>query len=463
MNRKRRLITITTIVAIASVAIGVVALTLAGKKSTPLDSNQALSLYQKAIRALPQSSYTYTISTTKETVLNKNVIPESAVQDITYQNLGTNDFLATVYEERKIGDQVISSAEQFKENTGYFSVADSGFRCPISADDFTARYAPLLLITSDLYKKVSGYKNRNSYVLNFTEPISLESWVTKTPSTPVQAEGTVTLTKNGELAHCRYNCTYTENGIEYTISIQSTPSKEQKSVTIQEDASRFTQICHPDAAKSLELSCAYLMAATDVHAVYEDTTFCQAFGDKRIQNIVLDTSTQEEWVARVTTTTTLSNDSKSIAQSTIVKEENYDHNGYSIRINESEPTEDEQIQQGVMREHCQNILIGSVMLPEYITTVEFSEEEGIITYRYEANDAFVAQIRSDAFVALYQDPNVLNTHTQEYTTERAEFYLSVDLGTKLPCSSGYYYTGFYTVDTLPYRLIYNAEQTYTIK
>ena len=463
MDRKHRLITIASIVAIAAVVIGVVILALAGKKSTPLDSDQALSLYQKAIRTLPHSSYTYTISTTKETVLEKSIISETATQDITYQNLGTDRFLATVYEELKIGDQVISSKEQFKEDTGYFSIADSGFRCSISADEFTARYAPLLLISSDLYGKVGGYKNRSGYVLKFTDPITLEPWVTKTPGTPIQAEGTVTLTKNEEIVHFRYNCTYIENGIEYTIRIQSTPSKEQKSVTIAEDTSRFTQISHPDAAKFLELSCAYLMAATDVHAIYDDTTFCQAFGDNRIQNIVLDTSTKEDWVARVITTTTLSNDSKSIGQSTIIKEENYDHNGYTIRINESEPTEDEQILQGVMREHCQNILIGSIMLPEYIASVEISEEEGILTYRYAANDAFVAQIRSDAFIALYQDPNVLNTHTQEYTTETAEFYLSVDLATKLPCSSGYYYTGFYTVDALPYRLIYNAEQTYAIK
>lgn len=461
MNCKRNLIFIAAILLIATIiTASIIIASSAGKYEKPLDYNESTSVYEKATLTLPQSSYSYTVHRAKEITTGNIRLSETATQHITFRNIGADDFRAAVNEEITIGNQVIESTEHFSGDCSYHSVADCNFRCSVTSEAFTSRYAPLLLIDCSNYADISGIKNRDGYTLFFKSPSAPELWFKETSAEFLSAEGSMAIDNEYQIISIGYSCEYRIGQNEFTLRIETIPLAKVNNVIIPEGANNYTVITHPDAPRFLEIASAYLMSASEIHTEYDDYIYCQAFGDKRIQNIILDTTHNNQWSAQVSTTMQLSNDSKSGSLSIVKKKETFDENGYAISVNDSSPTANEQIMEADMQKYCQNILIGTVMLPKYIASMEHNEADNLLTLRFYANEDFARQLRSDAYNILYQQTDILKSREQEYTTQTAEFYLTLDTVTGLPCSSGFFYTGYYTVDALPYHLIHNAKQVY---
>ena len=71
-------------------------------------------------------------------------------------------------------------------------------------------------------------------------------------------------------------------------------------------------------------------------------------------------------------------------------------------------------------------------------------------------------MRANACKTLYDNPDILSEQTESYSVDISVGYLRIDKDTGLPIASGFRYLGTYTIDSLPYRLEFRADQQYTI-
>lgn len=426
---------------------------------TALSSEKALSLYEKATVSSPLHPNTYSITLEKTILLGETPITEIHHQTIRYSNKDSDDFSVTVSEVTTIGEHSFSSTEAFRDSTLYCTLDADAFSGPMSQDVFLARYAPFSLIDPTLYSQISGIKDRNIYTLNFSGGISPETWA-DVQGEFQNSEGTVTLNTDGLVTEYRYTCEFIANGIQQKLAVTTILCADEHDIVFCEDQFNFKPISDPTAPKQLELACGYLLAATNVESTYKDEIYCQAFDDRRTQLISLSAAADH---TQVNTSIALENRSKVGGVSEITKEEYFKDGQYLISINDSEPVNDPEITAEKMRRYCQNILIGTILLPEHIASATVTSTDSSVRYSFEGNEQFSDTLRSNACETLYQDPEILTAQTQSYTTESASFYLELDIQTGIPLASGFFYEGIYSTDGLPYRLMYCADQSYQLK
>lgn len=424
-----------------------------------LNSEKAHSLYKNVTNNLSLDSFAYRITETKEMQLNKTATVTTQ-RTLQYFAKDTDGFSAKMVEDIQIGEHSIQATAYLSEDTLYYQTGAATFSGAMTQDAFLDRYAPFLLFDPQLYTSIHGVKNNGESTLFFTEASAPEAWTKLEDMEFLSANGSVIINADGDPEKFSYTCEYVAGGIPIKLSVATTPCSESQSLGSFEIPVNTTPISDPTATAFLDIACGYLLSNLEACAYYTDEIYCQAFDDRRIQTISLSTTPTE---AKVITNITLQNSSKVGPQSDIHKTETFRDGLYTIRINNSDPTTDPQITLDKMQEYCQNILIGTIMLPEHISDVTISQSNRSVTYTFTGNESFANALRSEACNALYQDPNILTDQTQSYTTETATFYIEIDSITQLPKASGFLYQGVYTNDGLPYRLDYKAEQTYDLQ
>jgi len=202
--------------------------------------------------------------------------------------------------------------------------------------------------------------------------------------------------------------------------------------------------------------------AGDIQAVCQDSIFCEAFGDKRNQTITLKSIQNTAWSAQVDTTVEIINSSKAGTTTNYTQKEIFEDNAYSISVDGGDPTVNKDIDVNTMRNYCQDLLVSTILLPDYITGATITESEDVYTIELTGNDTFAQLIDAEACATLYNNAQVLSSIAQSYTVEKMQCYLTISKSTGLPISSGLDYLGVHTIESFPYRLQFHADHNYIL-
>ena len=423
--------------------------------------SDAVQLYSNAVSNLNTDKLRYHVVTAKEAVVGSEVFTQNTEQTVTYENLDSAETRGIVQETLTIGNHTVQIQEVFADGIGYFTVENSQFCSPMEKDAYISRYAPAVLMDITLYNSICGFKTSDNYTIEFTKASALESWLWDQNTHFISASGSAVITGEGQLLQSTYNATYQsgQTYIRLSVTVDHLPTKP---VEIPVDLSQYQTIAYIDAPKMLEIACGHLLESVSVTSHYTDSILCHAFGDHRTLNIDVHTVNASDWSSRIDSQTTLSNNSKTGTSTVIEKTELFTDGKYSIRINDSEPTENPDIDAQDMKTLCQDILVGTIMLPQHIIAAELEESNDTLVIHFIANEEFAQLVRADACTALYQDVDILNRQTQTYATQTATCYLTIDKTTGLPLSSGFQYVGNYIMDALPYPLEFKADQQYEL-
>ena len=403
-----------------------------------------------------------TISKNQRTTIGSETFLEMSQQNLSYSNFNTEYMCASLEETFFIDDHCIAVSEIFSDNIGYATIEGSHFSSQMRAEEYQSRFAPAVLLDPALYSSITGIDNGETYVITFGQPSGAEHWALEDSSEFVEADGTAFVSYDGRLIKSIYAITYTRANatVQLTITVEARPS----SVNIgpPENASEYTPIAYLDGPRMLERACGYLLQADSVYAAYNDRAYFQAFGDERTQNITVQTDMVGTWSARVDTRIALTNTSRVGEVSQHTQTELFLDNNYSISTNGAEPVSNADISLETMRTYCQDLLVGTIMLPQYITGVETSESDNTWIVTFSASEAFAQIIVSDTCETLYGKPMLLAELAEGYTTDTLKCYLELDKSTGLPVGSGVSYSGTYTVEGLPYQLLFQADQSYDL-
>lgn len=403
------------------------------------------------------------ISKTQETTIGNDVFLEASHQTLSYLGLGTEDMRAALNETLTIDDHRVQITEFYANGTGYVTVNDGTFSGTISAGDYQNRFAPAVLLDPSRYYSVTGFDTGENYMIRFEQPASVEPWALYEDMAFMSAEGTAYVSYSGQLTGSIYTLTYQRRNatIRLTVNVD-VEALSAITITQPEDTSGYLKIEYLDGPRMLECATGYLLQADHVSAKYSDSIYFQAFGDARTQEITLHTAAGEDWSALVQTQTRLTNDSKVGLDSQLLKTELFKDDTYRSSTNGAELTDNEEITADDMYTYCKNQLIGTVMLPQYITGAQIEETKSTLRITFSASESFAPLISSNVCQTLYQKPELLNDMAQSNTTNTLQCYLELDKITSLPVGSGINYDGTFTVEGVPYALRFQADQIYDV-
>lgn len=402
------------------------------------------------------------ISKTLETALADDYYLETTQQTLAYTGKGTNSMRASIAETLDFNGHKVSICEFFANEIGYVTVEDSHFFSQISAQEYCKRFPPAVLLDAQLYENIAGFDTGDGYLVRFQRPTAAESWALDEYSEFIEAMGTAYISYDGMLTRSVYSILYTSGNAVCLLTVTADAELTTPSIAFPADTSVYTPIAYLDGPRMLERASGYLLQADNIRSIYNDSIYFQAFGDERTEAKTLHTLHDGSWSAKVDSDVTLANDSRVGQAAVFTQSELFTQGIYFVSADGTEPTPDPEITESAMRTYCQDLLLGTIMLPRYINGAELSETESTLRVTFTANDAFVQQIASTACQTLYQEPEMLNELAQKSTTDALQCYLELDKNTGLPVASGISYNGTYTIEGLPYQLLFQADQTYTI-
>ncbi len=423
-----------------------------------LSAGKAISLYEDAVSAVGEmTGICLTVTQTKTTTVSGDTISEESKQKITYTDLATDDMQGHVDQTLSIGSHVISIQEQYNNNVGYFTVAGVPFRGKLSQEAYLARYAPAVPITLTHYGTISATADGSGTKILFSDAVASESWLTTEKTDFHTSDATAYLDADGQLIRSDYNVAYGLNGIDFHIHTTVEIHRDVEiSIPALSDKESYTEIDYLDGPRMLEVACGYLMAADYVTAKYTHDISYQAYGDSLTEKIALNTHNQDTWAARLDRKIVLNNTSIDQVVSEATQTERYINGEYSIFVNGVQGAQ--ALTGEEMKNLCRDQLVGTIMLPDYISGAKINETKNGIRITFTAKEDFAALIRSDICQRLYQEENP----SQKYKTSTMQCYLELDKTSGLPTAASISYEGIYKKDGIRYLMTSKTKQTYDL-
>lgn len=423
------------------------------------------TLYRQAAnRASALQNLTLTITTQKTTVVGGESFSEERSQTLAYSGLGTGDFAATMEGTVTIGSQTIAVSELFSKKNVYFTVNDVCISGQMTAGEFCNRYAPVVPLDASLYGSILAEPDDSGMRLSFTEPKGAESWVIPEEAALISANGSALLDTSGTLLQSTYDITYSYGPavIRQTVTVDlhtDTPPQ----ISAPSDPSNYIPLAYPDAPMMLEIANGYLLQAASVSAVATDTIVSQAGGIGRTQVVRLNMyGSGAEQMSDVDTSVSLVDYGRKEETTTYHQTEHFQNDQYTIRVDGGDAAAVSTVTAPLMRNYCQTLLVGSILLSECVERAKMSELDSIYLLELTAGEDMAQMLCRSACQTLFGNENFLTDLSSDYATDRLECYLAIDKYTGFPTAAGISYSGTHIIDETPYLLTAQQDQSYTL-
>ena len=421
-----------------------------------LDNAQELYQVAKA-EAHDPDHYVLTITSVTKTRIGNQSFTEE-----TLQTVSSNGALIQTAETQTVGDYSIQSTLTYSDGFAYLNLGDTRFYGAMTEEEYRNRYAPVVMFDHINYDSCQAIYNGTTTTIYFSQATKAEDWAVTNYDTLREASGYAVLNTDNQLISSAYTIHYKLGSalIEETIELDITRTA---SSVDKPNADDYLLLENLDAPIALERACGLLLQTESASATITDTIICEAFGDHRTQETALQMrGIGDSFTAEINISATSVNSSR--GGETIHKTQTitFKDQEYTITEDAGAPATKKDTDAAAMRRYCQNNLLGTILLPEYITSATVSEQDGVRYYSFTANEELSQLMSQSVCQILYQNPDLLNTMASAHTTNTMEGYLTIDVLTGLPLTSGIRYGSFYTIDSFPYPLQYISEQTYII-
>ncbi len=428
------------------------------------DASKILPMYTQAVSQLEEySALTLLIDTQTTFTLGEQSFTKTSAGQLEYADIGTEQMRAHLTETRTVGSVELDITEVYQDAQVYLTLNGCRFVSPIDGDEFLSRCNPYLPPDETLYESVTMQPDGEQYIITFTDPSSPESWALPEDAEFMTALGEALIDPDGTLSSWRYCARYRSGSAEFETNVTVTVGEHSTLPEGVSDLTGWTAISHPDAPILLEEACGYLTQAQAITAASTDEIVSEAFGLKRTQTALLQMQgAGDELYATRETDVALTNSSRDDETTHTLQSELFSGGKYTLE-KDGYPADAGNITAERMRTYCQELLVGSILLPQYITAVQSSEADGTLVLEFSASGTLAQQMVNNACQTLYGDSSLLQQIGSEFISETMRAYLHIDLSTGLPVASGILCSGAHTIDATAYTLSTQTEQTYTYR
>ena len=425
--------------------------------------DNAETIYTNAASKIDLSEdTTLTFRLTEEMNVDGAIFQEVAYRTVNYDIQASGVPYIQVHESRYSGTHTIEISETFANDIVYLTVNDTPFSSACDTEQYVKSQIPAIILSPNLYNNIEAVDTGSAYMITFSKPIVAEEWLKDSSITLLDAKGIARVSYDGELETSTYNASYQLDGITFRITTDVSIAHDSINVTLPDDLSSYTPIRDWQAPKLLERACGYLIQAKQISALYDDSIYFEAIGDRREKHVTLHADFDDDWSVLVSTGITTKSETKLNQSQTLRKKEVFLDGQYRISNNDEALIANNSITVDTVYNYFQDQLVSTVMLPQHIRSVEITEENSIFHLSFNGTDAFGSFLAENACKLLYNNPDLMTETGSIFATVELKCYLDIDKKTGLPLASGINYTGSYTAEGLPYSLSYCAEQTYLI-
>lgn len=426
--------------------------------SADLPIQDAAAYYNEALTNSYEDQYTYTVSSKENITIGEEAYNKTHKKVITVEN----DQRIQIYHTLQVGNVSINYTEFYQDGIAYLYLNGGQFYRETTLEEFKASYIPLFPIDPNHYNTIAGTTKHGKSTITFsasTPEIWLEGFYDNFDS----GSAIVNIDKYGKICESKYTCTYSKGERHISCTISTMPNDPFPIIMdIPSTTDGYTKITNPDHITVLEEATIFLLATQTISSTYDDTILCEVFGDNRKQHIQITAENTTDWHSRIDTNISLSNISTEGSVTTLHKEETFENGELTIVTDNADPVKDNNATVESAKSSCQDILVGTVLLPKHVKDVTFQQVDDQLQYHYTCNEEFAQILSDEACNTLYRDSQVLSSSAQDHMTVLVEGYLIIDRNTGLPIESGFRYKGIYTINKLPYALEFSASQQYTL-
>ena len=378
------------------------------------------------------------------------------------QNLGTEAFAGIADQTLQIGENTIRIVEQYQDGNAYFSVNQGSFTAPMTAESYISRYVPIAALDPSLYQYTALSEHGSCTRIGFAQPAGPESWAMPAGAEFVDATAIVTLQGLTKLICIDYSICYRYGNTEVTTRVKISPQAGETVSFPRIDAESYTPLQTIDAPRILEQACGYLLQASQLDAEYAENMDCKAFGISRsnCSNMTLS-GTGDDFKAFLKSSIRQVNHSRKGETTETTQAERFQNGTYVVATDGNPLQTDASVTADTMRAYCQDILVSTIALPQYITGARMTQTDSTFILDFTCSEALAEAICSNVCQTLYNTPTLLHTLSAAHSTDIMTCYLEVDRYTGLPIRAGICYSAEHVIEGTAYQLSSQTDQTYS--
>ena len=417
-------------------------------------------LYQEALEKLPAA---YSLDIIKETTITvgKKSYTESSNIYLVCNQIEPDNTKIQLTETIKSGVATNTVMEICVNNMLYLSIQDCTFSSAISNEVIATRYIPAAALTEGLYSECTSATAMDITKVHFAAPADAEFWAIPSGCQFIDATGNAYINA-GKLESIDYSLSYYYGNAlvekNFTIQINTDSNTE---ILPPNDLEAYTPIDYIDGPVLLEKMCGLLLQESSISAKSEEYMYCGPFGDQRTKTETVNIHLLSPLDANIDTTITQANTSHCDTASIVTKQYQAFTNGtYSITTDHNPAVEDPSIQESYMREYCQNILLGAILMPDYIKNATLTSRDNYLVINYQATEVFGQIVTEEICNTLYGNPTALSALASNHTVNEVSCTIEIDQYTGLPHKASIIYEGNYIIDEVSYPLEYQLTQIY---
>ena len=428
----------------------------------------ARDIYKGAVDKLDgMEALTLNITVVKTTTLGYQSFYEEHNQTLVLQNIGTQQFAASLKDTVFRGDYCTKIEEIFVGDMMYYHVTPmSEYRIvnyvtEMTAQEYQQRMVPVRLLDCELYDTV---EQTSASMLAFSEANAPEEWLGISGEDMLDASGHVTLDGEGKICRMIYNVTYAQGSavieMRTTVKVSEDAGEE---ITAPADAADY-QVMGPDE---------YFGPYALYHAI---GYISQMDSISSSASEYADSEYIEMSYYRLDTINLFSDGERELAKNTYeieygywdteeyyyyVLNESFEDGMYTYAYDDEVPVTYElyyyQITDSVQKDAVR-------VIPDQLDISQFYVGcyGGSILVEYELIDELGEELSDGVAGLLVNDPETLNEIASDYRTDGVVGYVGIDAVTGIPTAVGLDYIGTHTIDGEEYMLTFSLSQSFVV-
>ena len=378
--------------------------------------------------------------------------------NVIYTNYHSDKMAAISHQTINFGSYVTSTTEQFIDGKAYLSIADNShaFFTEMSYQDYVARQLPVALLDLRNYQTITVTEGEGTFVLTFSTPSCLESWVTAdTNAVLISAGGNATIQADGTLTGSSYQADYQIGDIVYRVEASVVVEAPTSGDSVPSAPSQVFQIDNLDAPLMVLQAIGDLNTSESISACAQELLVANAAALVRTSQTDINLcGTGSAFMAKVESSVSVTNYTGQTTSST--QTELFRNGVYTFSFDGGTPTTEPGVTAAIMRNGCNNLLLSYLL--------DVSSIQGITVT--DTGDFYLLELvgTTQYYVDMEDWINkLIGVKLSDYATASAtkarDTYLAINKVTGLPTSMSLHFAYTHTIEGITYDLTYDCTQS----
>ncbi len=423
---------------------------LSTTESTEEPTADDVAAYEAFCETLRGEDVTLDVVTTKTTTVGDMSMTEEYTQALTYAGGNIKMEETVSYWDMDIQGMTTATDVQYREvyadGVLYIKLENHVlFSAALTEEEAAGRYAPAVLLDSSLYEDVTYIDASSVPVVTFSASAAPESWAVPAEAELIDAEGKAFFNPDGTVEFT-YTVEYNYGPARVEQTTVSTTRQEVETVTVPENADKYTRLDSADALRIVLQTTDLLSKVDSATVMTSGSMFSQAGAIITSNSEELSVYGKGEDLVMKSEYSAYLSDFYNDTEDSYEQETSYKDGVYTLQEGDSIPTTWTTVDIEVLENSCLQAMQPPLPEPKYWQNVTAEDLGSLYYLEFTFNENQASAYQNSIAETFWNDATLMNQHATAYTTDEVSGYLSVDKYTGLLVASGVKYQGTHVID-----------------